>query len=163
VQFWSHRSCPLSESCVSKDKKIVQSVSQKRSDLWSDRRISKWSIVSLDILITLTLYKLARLLSDAELCSRDRINFRTQPRYMVCENALLGHTFEHWNWECILKPGFGCKNLPYLSLNCDFFYDYKDQLWDGVNFGSIIDYWLVCTVWNWFLPSSWLAIDQGSQ
>jgi len=104
-QFRVHRSCLLSTSCVSKDNEVMQfilrSVSQKRSDLWNDHRISKRSIASHDILITLTLYKLALLLSGAEFRSLDRIHFRAQPRYMVCKNALFRRTFEHWNWECV--------------------------------------------------------------
>jgi len=32
VQFRAHQSCPLSMSCVSKDKKVVQSILQQRND-----------------------------------------------------------------------------------------------------------------------------------
>ena len=39
--------------------------------------LGKRSIVSLDILITLTLYKLPRPLSDPEFCSHERIHFQT--------------------------------------------------------------------------------------
>jgi len=53
VQFRVHRSCPFSASCVSKDKKVVQAASRSVSQQWSDHRIRKWSIVSLNILISL--------------------------------------------------------------------------------------------------------------
>ena len=58
---------------------------------------SKQSMVSLDILITLTLRKLAHLLSGAEFYSHDRIHFQTQPRSMVCKNVLFRRTFEQKN------------------------------------------------------------------
>ena len=76
-------------------------VSQQRSDPWGDHRISKRLIVGLDNLVTLTLYKLARLLSDAELCTHDRIYFKTQPNNMVCKMALFRRTLGHCNWECV--------------------------------------------------------------
>jgi len=113
MQFRVQWSCPLSVSWVSKDKEVVQSVSlsvsQQWSDPWNDHWISKQSIASLDILITLTLYKLARLLSGAVFCLCDPIYFQTQPRYTVCKSALFGCNFAHWNWEG-LKPGFRCQN-----------------------------------------------------
>jgi len=76
------------------DKKVAQSIS------WSvlqQRKISRRLIASLDILITLKLYEVAGLHSGTELCLHDQIHFQTQPRYMVCKNALSGRTFEHWN------------------------------------------------------------------
>ena len=109
VEFRAHRTCPLSTSCVSMDKKVVQSVSQQWSDPWSDHRIRKRSIVSLDILITLTLYKLARLLSGTEFCSWDRTHFHTEPTYMVWKNSLFGRTFKHWNCEFIWNPVWDAK------------------------------------------------------
>jgi len=79
----------------------VQSVSQavlhQPCNPGSNHRMRKQSIVSVDISITLTLYKLPRLHSGAEFCSRDRIRFQTQPRYMVCKNALFGRTFDQKN------------------------------------------------------------------
>jgi len=47
--------------------------------------------------MTLTLYKLAPLLSGPEFCSRDRIHFQTQSGYMVCKNALFRRTLEQKN------------------------------------------------------------------
>ena len=85
-EFRAHRSYPLSTSCMP-----VQSASQQRSDPWSDLRIN--------ILITLTPYKLARPLSVMEFCLRDQIHFQTQPRYMVCKNVFFKRTFEQWKWE----------------------------------------------------------------
>jgi len=105
--FRVHWNRPLSMSCVSKDKEVVQSVSQSVRPV---KRPMKQSIASLDILITLTLYKLARLLSGAELYSRDRIYFRTQPRYMVCKNAhfwaLRMHLKFPINWVPFSKSSF---------------------------------------------------------
>ena len=103
----------FSTSCVSKDNAVVQSVSrsvlQQWSDPWSDHRIRKRSIVSLDILITMTLCKLARLLSGTEFCSHERIHFQTQPRYMVCKYSLFGRTFEQKNWKCAWNRVSGAK------------------------------------------------------
>ena len=86
AQFRVYRCCPLSASWVSKNKKGVQSVSrsvsQQRSDSWSDHRIKKRSIPSLDILITLALYKLAHLLSGTEFYSHDQIHFQMQPWFV---------------------------------------------------------------------------------
>jgi len=59
-------------------------------------------IVRLDILITLTLKKLACLLSGAEFCSRDQIHFQTPLRYMVCKNSLFGRTLKHANAPIII-------------------------------------------------------------
>jgi len=63
ASFWVLWSCPISMSCVSKDRKVVQSVSQcisrQQSDPWSDHRTSKRWIDDLGILITLTRHKLA--------------------------------------------------------------------------------------------------------
>ena len=55
---------------------------------WSDPRISKLSIDSLDILITLTLYKPVCPLSATEFCLRNGIYFLTQPRHTACKSAL---------------------------------------------------------------------------
>ena len=98
-------------SCVSKDGKIVQSVSWSVLQQRSDHRIDKRSIASLDILITLTPYKPARPLSGMELCWRDRIHFQTQPKGTVCENALFRHTFAHLELKMRLKPGFRCQTI----------------------------------------------------
>ena len=122
VQLRAHRSYFLSTSCLSKDKKVVQSasqsVSQQRSDPWSDQRISKWSIASLDIFITLILYKPARLLSGAKFCSHDQIHFQTQPRYMGWKNALFRRPFEHWSWEYVWNPVSDAKTRSREGLNC---------------------------------------------
>jgi len=67
-------------------------VSHQRSDSRSDHRISKRSVAILDILITLTVYKLASPLSGVEFCIRDRILFQPS-RYMVSKNPLFGRTF----------------------------------------------------------------------
>jgi len=129
--FRVHWNRPLSMSCVSKDKEVVQSVSQSVRPV---KRPMKQSIASLDILITLTLYKLARLLSGAELYSRDRIYFRMQPRYMVCKNALFRRTFEHceciWNFQLIefhsqkvpLNWGFTIMIILLLQHNSELWY-----------------------------------------
>jgi len=77
------RSCLLT-SYVFKEGKDVQSVLQQRSD----HRISKPSVASLDIALTLTLYKLARLLSRCIILSFDRIYCQTQLRYMVCKKRI---------------------------------------------------------------------------
>jgi len=92
-----------------KDNKVVQCVSKQWSDLWSDHRIRKQSIVSLDILMTLTLCKLVRPLSGTKFGSRDWIYFRMQPRYMVCKNALFERIFEQKNRDCIWNCVSGAK------------------------------------------------------
>jgi len=104
VLFRVHRSCPLSTYC---DKKVMQSVSLSVLQQRSDHRVRKLSIVSLDILITLTLYKLASLLSGAKFWSHDQIHFQKHPRYMVCKNALFGSTFEQKKW---VQPRFRLQN-----------------------------------------------------
>ena len=77
--------------------KYSQSVLQHGSNRGSDHRINKLSIDSLDISITLTIYKLAHSLSGMDFCLHDRIQFEMQPRYMVCTNTLLRRTFKQWN------------------------------------------------------------------
>jgi len=65
--------------CV-KGQKIVHSVLQQRNDPRSGPRISRRFIDGLNILITMTLYKLACPLSRAEFCFRDQIHSQMQPR-----------------------------------------------------------------------------------
>jgi len=88
VQFRAHQSCSLST-----DTTVVRSVSQQQSD----HRIKKQSIVGLDILITLTLCKLARLLSGAEFCSSVEFEFRC-----------LKPKPEHANALTVASPALGC-------------------------------------------------------
>jgi len=80
------------------------------NDPWSDHRIRKRSIVSLDILITLSLYELARLLSGPEFCSRDHIHFQTQPTYMVDKDSFSGGPFKQKNWKCVWNRVSKCQN-----------------------------------------------------
>jgi len=70
----------------------------------NDHRARMRPMDNLDNLIALTLYKLARLLSGAALCSLDRIHFEIQSRYMICKDALFRRTSEQWNWICIWNP-----------------------------------------------------------
>jgi len=113
-ELHAHWSCPLSLSCTSKYRKAVQSVSrsvsQQRSDPWSAYRIRKQLIASLDILIFLTLYKLAHL------------PFRRKILFMwsnSSSDAAEVHCFvkthfraHYWALELrkCLKPGFKCQN-----------------------------------------------------
>jgi len=88
-------------SCLGTKKLYSLFHSLFHNDPWSDHKIRKWAIVSLDILITLKLCKLARLLSGTEFCSRDRIHFQTQPRYVVYKNTLFGCSFEEKKSICV--------------------------------------------------------------
>ena len=84
----------------------MQSVSPSGSNPWDDHRTRKRSITSLDILVFVTLYELVCPLSDTNFCSRNRIHFQTQPRYVVCKNALFGCSFEQENWKCVWNRGY---------------------------------------------------------
>ena len=66
-----------------------------------DHGISKRPIDNFDIFVAMTFYKLARPLSGTEFCLRDQIHFQTQPRCMVCKDAL---------FRMRLKPYFTYQN-----------------------------------------------------
>jgi len=89
-----------------------------------DHRISKRSISNLDILVTLTLYKLARPFSDMELRSHDiELTFRHSRRFMICKKAIFWRTFEQWNWEYAPETGFQTQkkdhsNAPIIIFFC---------------------------------------------
>jgi len=105
-----HRSCPLSISCVSKHKKVAKSVSRSVSPKRSDHRIRKRSIASLDILITLTLYKLERPPSGTEFCLRDRIHFRRRPGTWFVKKRTFWAHFRALKLGMRLKSGFRRQN-----------------------------------------------------
>ena len=68
------------------------------------------------ILIPLTLYKLACPLSGAEFCSRYRIRFQTQPRYMANKNrysgALSSSGTENASETPFQTPKLNTRNTP---------------------------------------------------
>ena len=70
----------------------------------SDHRISERPRDNPDMLITLTLYKLARPRSGTGFCLHDQIHFQTQPKYMVCKNVLVQAHFQSVELNMRLKP-----------------------------------------------------------
>ena len=120
---FGHIGGPLSTSCVINDKKVAQSISWSVWQWCSDHRIRQGSMVSLDIMITLTLCKLAHLLSSKEFRLRDRIHSQPQPRYMVCTDALFGRTFEQKNWKCVW--------------NCIYWLSFLQRLYAPPHAGSV--------------------------
>jgi len=70
-------------------------------------RISKRSMASLDILITLTLYKLGRYFQAQN--SVRVIEFTFRRSRGTYKNALFGRNFELWNWECVWNPASDAK------------------------------------------------------
>ena len=67
-------------------------------------KISRQPRNNLDILISVTLYKLVWPLSRAVFWSCHQLHFQMQPRYKVCIKALFRCTVKQWNWKCARNP-----------------------------------------------------------
>jgi len=95
-----HRACWRAKCCA-----VCFTIcsTEQWTNPWDNHRTRKRSITSLDILVFVTLYELAHPLSDTNFCTRNRVHFQTQPRYVVCKNALFGCGFEQENWKCVWK------------------------------------------------------------
>ena len=78
---------------------VSRSVPQERSDPWSDHRISKRSIASHDMLITLTLINYSTPTFRRRILFAWSTSFSDAAEIRRFKKTHCGRTFKHWNWN----------------------------------------------------------------
>jgi len=136
----------LLTSCMSKDKKVVQSISrsvlQQLSDPWSTHRIRKRLIVSLDILITSTLKTSMPIFRHGILFAWSN-SLSDAAEYMVCKKLTFWVRFWAEKLKMRLKPHFRHQNP---SARMRLFGDFRLSLYtSSIQSGTTYlhsNYWL---------------------
>ena len=99
-----HRSCPLSMSCGSKDRKLCSLFcTNDQSDPWSHPRISKRPIDSFDMVITLIIYKLALPISSRGFCSRNPYSLSDAANTWFVKTHFSGALSSSGTANCVLN------------------------------------------------------------